>query len=57
MTTSAQEWADLVQQAAVDKDAAALRALFVEAQVIFGAEAGHRWAEALSAFDATAVTG
>lgn len=57
MTSSEEEWADRVQQAAVAKDAAALRVLFAEAQVLFGAEAGHRWAEALSAFDATAVTG
>lgn len=38
-------------------DAAALRSLFTDAQALFGPDAPHRWAEALSAFDASAVTG
>lgn len=57
MTTAEQDWAALVQDAAVTKDAAALRALYVEAQLLFGDQAPHLWSEALAAYDATAVTG
>ncbi len=57
MTAAEQEWQDLVQQAAVAGDAAALRVLYLDAQLLFGDQAAHRWAETLSAFDASAITG
>ena len=34
-----------------------LRALYAEATELFGSEAGAHWAQALSAYDASAVTG
>jgi len=50
-------WRELVEQAALMQDRAALAALYAEAQTLFGDQAPRRWAEALSAFDALAVTG
>jgi hypothetical protein len=55
--TAEDEWTGRVQEAAVAKDGAELRVLFLEAQVLFGDAAGHRWSEVLSAFDSSAVTG
>lgn len=50
-------WQEQVEAAILRQDAAALRALYAEAQQMFGEAAGQRWAQALSAFDALAVTG
>ncbi|MCF8526787.1 MAG: hypothetical protein WAO50_09445 [Candidatus Nanopelagicales bacterium] len=52
-----QSWRDRVAQAALARDADALRALYAEATELFGSEAGAHWAQALSAYDASAVTG
>lgn len=57
VTAAEDEWTTRVQQAAVAKDGAELRVLFLEAQVLFGDAASHRWSEVLSAFDSSAVTG
>lgn len=57
MPTAEQEWADRVQHAAMAGDSSALRALFDEGTTRFGARASHLWADALSAFDSSAVTG
>ena len=57
MAISEQEWADRVQRAAVAGDSDALAALFADGTALFGTRASHLWAEALSAFDASAVTG
>ena len=57
MPTAEQEWADRVQHAAMAGDSSALRALFDEGTAQFGARASHLWADALSAFDSSAVTG
>lgn len=51
------EWQAEVEAAELAADESALRALFVIAQDLFGAEAPHRWAEVLSAYDSSAVTG
>jgi len=51
------DWLDLVQHAAVAGDGVELSRLFKVAHEIFGSEAGVRWADALSGFDGTAVTG
>lgn len=51
------QWREEVQAAVLREDAAALRDLYRQAQALFGSSAGERWAEALSAFDAYAVTG
>ena len=50
-------WRDRVEHAVLVGDADALRRLFAEAQELFGEDAGTRWAEVLSAFDSSAVTG
>ena len=57
MPPSEQEWADLVQRAAMAGDGDALRRLFAQAHELFGTDAERRWAQALSAFDSSAVTG
>lgn len=54
---SAVDWRRRVQDAAIAKDGAALRALFSEATALFGDRASAEWADALSAFDASAQTG
>ena len=51
------EWHTRVEQAALAQDQAALRMLYDEARALFGEDAPRRWAQALSAFDALAVTG
>ena len=57
MPVSEEEWADQVHRAAIAGDADALRLLFADATSLFGSEASARWAQALSAYDDTAVTG
>lgn len=51
------QWLEQVQDAALRQDGAALRVLYDEARALFGDDAAGRWAQALSAFDALAVTG
>jgi len=54
----ADRWAARVQEAATTGDAAALRVLFQEAIEEWGRESASRqWQEALSGFDAAAITG
>jgi hypothetical protein len=55
--TAEQEWADRVQHAAMAGDSGALKELFDEGTALFGARASHLWADTLSAFDSSAVTG
>ena len=50
-------WLDLVQQAAITGDGVELARLFNVAHEIFGSQAAVRWANALSGFDGTAITG
>lgn len=56
-TDVAQQWAERVHHAAISGDEALLRTLFEEGRALFGADLSRRWAEALSAYDSTAVTG
>jgi hypothetical protein len=51
------EWQERVEHALITRDAASLGSLYAEAVDLFGADAGQRWARALSAFDASAITG
>lgn len=51
------DWMERVRAAVIAGDEAALRELFAEGRELFGAEAGHRWAEAMSGLDAGAQTG
>lgn len=54
----ADRWAARVQEAATTGDEAALRVLFQEAIEEWGRESASRqWQEALSGFDAAAITG
>lgn len=57
MDERAQEWQQRVERALIARDAASLTALYAEAGSLFGSDAGQRWAQALSAFDSSAVTG
>lgn len=57
MAISEPVWLDLVQLAAITGDGAELSRLFAIAHEIFGAQAGVRWAEALSGLDGAAMTG
>lgn len=50
-------WATRVSDAAASGDGAALARLFAEGQVGLGDHLGADWAAALSAWDASAVTG
>jgi len=50
-------WRQRVEGAVLAGEADELRHLFAEAQELFGDDAGTRWAEVLSAFDSSAVTG
>lgn len=50
-------WAEQVRSAVIEGDEAALRNLFAEARLMFGADAGQRWAEAMSGLDGGAQTG
>lgn len=56
-TDVAQEWAEQVHHAAITGDEARLRALFEEGRTLFGVDLSRQWAQALSAYDSTAVTG
>ena len=51
------EWKVQVQQALVAGQGVELVRLFAVGQAMFGAQAGARWAAAISGFDASAVTG
>lgn len=57
MGTQDVSWRDRVEQALLAGDGPALQALYAEAAEAYGADAGTRWAEVVSAFDASAVTG
>jgi hypothetical protein len=57
VTLTEQEWSDEVAAAAITGDRDALRRLFVKAQELFGAQASHKWSEAMSGLDANAQTG
>jgi len=57
MALSVTEWHDQVETAVLANDGHALKVLYGEAQRLFGSDAGAHWAEALSAYDGTAVTG
>lgn len=57
MPISQEEWADRVQNAAMAGDSHALTALYDEARTLFGDDASRHWAQALSAFDSSAITG
>lgn len=46
-----------VEHAVLTGDADSLRNLYAQAVEIFGSSASTEWAQALSAYDATAVTG
>ncbi len=50
-------WREQVADAVLSGDGGDLRALFAVALDLFGAAAGERWAEVLSAYDASAITG
>lgn len=50
-------WQSRVQEALLAGDGVALRMLYAEGVELFGADAGTRWAEVLSAYDSSAVTG
>lgn len=57
MATEEHSWRDRVEQALLAGDGPALRDLYAEATQVYGADAGERWAQVLSAFDSSAVTG
>ena len=57
MTGAEQAWAEQVHHAAMAGDADGLRRLFEVGRELFGEGLSHQWAEALSAFDSSAVTG
>ena len=57
MTGAEQAWAEQVHHAAMAGDADGLRRLFEVGRELFGDDLSHQWAEALSAFDSSAVTG
>lgn len=50
-------WSLRVEQALLAGDGPVLRSLYAEGQVLFGDDIARRWAQVLSAFDASAVTG
>lgn len=50
-------WRSRVEEALLAGDGPALGELYAEGVELFGTEAGTTWAEALSAFDSSAVTG
>lgn len=57
MDASGMLWRDRVESALLAGDGDALRDLYAEAVLLFGPSAAARWAETLSAFDSSAVTG
>lgn len=50
-------WRLAVEQAALTNDRASLRTLYAEAVELFGPSAPTHWSQALSAYDASAITG
>jgi hypothetical protein len=50
-------WREQVQSASLRGDGEELLRLFALAHELFGDDASEKWAEALSAFDSSAVTG
>lgn len=50
-------WAEQVRSAVITGDEGALRELFAQARLLFGPDAGHRWAEVMSGLDGGAQTG
>lgn len=57
MTWSLETWTQEVQDAAEGFDEARLRVLFDIGRRELGPRLDHEWSEALSGFDATAITG
>lgn len=57
VTPPEQVWSDEVSAAAIAGDRDALGRLFRQAQELFGEQASHKWAEAMSGLDASAQTG
>jgi hypothetical protein len=57
VTLTLEAWSDEVREAAIAEDADALRRLFDAAKELYGEDAGAKWAEAVSALDASAQTG
>jgi hypothetical protein len=57
VTLTAHDWSDQVRRAALAGDRAALILLYSDAEVLFGEHAAEKWAELLSAYDASAQTG
>ena len=57
MRPSLETWRDEVRDAAIAGDQDALTRLYAAAQELYGDDAGARWAEAVSALDASAQTG
>jgi hypothetical protein len=50
-------WQGRVEQALLAGDGDALKTLYAEGIELFGEDLGTRWAEVLSAYDSSAVTG
>lgn len=50
-------WQGRVEQALLEGDGPALRMLYAEGIELFGEDLGTRWAEVLSAYDSSAITG
>lgn len=57
MDANRSTWQSRVEQALLAGDGDALRALYAEGIDLFGEDLGTTWAEALSAYDSSAVTG
>jgi hypothetical protein len=57
VTLTAHDWSDQVRRAALAGDRPALIRLYSAAEVLFGEHAAEKWAELLSAYDASAQTG
>jgi hypothetical protein len=57
MRPTLEAWNDEVRTAAIAGDGDALRRLFDAAKELYGEDAGAKWAEAVSALDASAQTG
>lgn len=56
-STLVQQWHTRVEAAVIARDGSQLRTLFDEAVFLFGDRASAEWAQALSAYDASAQTG
>jgi hypothetical protein len=57
VATAETAWAERVQRAAMAEDTDELRRLFEAGRALFGPDLSRHWAEALSAYDSSAVTG